>query len=91
MSLQDEGQLDPQADHEWTQALLKIRKKDPSIYDTTTSLFREPSAANSGDDDSDDQEKKKSKKKSKKTLRDILYDQVCPHLLLVVIPCPESW
>eukprot|EP00892_Ulva_mutabilis_P001580 jgi/Ulvmu1/11422/UM075_0086.1 len=74
---EDEGQLNPETDQEWVQALLKIRKKDPSIYDSSTNLFDDPSpASSSGDSDADENAKAAIKaKKSKKTLRDILYDQ----------------
>lgn len=53
-------------------ALLKIRRRDPSIYDASTQLFpSEPDAASSHAKSSPDKPKHKSK-----TLREILYDQV---------------
>lgn len=79
LELQDEGQLSPATEREWAQALLKIRKKDPSLYDASTSLFNEANAPESdGSEDVQDHDVQIRKKKSKKTLRDILYDQVCP-------------
>lgn len=77
-AVQDEGQLNAETEHEWAQALLKIRKKDPSIYDAATRLFQRDSPSDSsGDADAAEKATGDKPKKSKKTLRAILYDQVC--------------
>jgi hypothetical protein len=61
-----------QADQEWASALLKIKRKDPSIYDTSTQLFSEDTLA-FGDGAPVGKAKQK---RSPKTLRQLLYDQV---------------
>ena len=64
--------MSPSADKEWMSALLKIRRRDPSIYDTSTHLFpNDADAAPIRSKASADEPKHKSK-----TLRQILYEQV---------------
>lgn len=85
-SLQDEGELSPETEQEWAQALLKIKRKDPSIYDASTKLFLD--SATSGDDSASPRETedgeggpvertREKKSKKKRLLREILYEQVC--------------
>jgi hypothetical protein len=88
--MQDEGEVSPEREREWTQALLKIRHKDPSIYDPSTKLFHGPDVssgdtASGSDEEQDDGAEeataqdpasKKGKKHKKKLLRDVLYEQV---------------
>jgi hypothetical protein len=57
--------------------MLKIRQRDPSIYDASTRLFRK----SAGEDDADDgargaDQGSQEKSKDSKKLRDILYEQV---------------
>lgn len=82
--MQDDGDLSAQADKEWASALLKIKRKDPSIYDTSTQLFSEGPLV-SGDDVPDGKAKQTH---NPKTLRQILYDQVCA--LMQYVPRPPS-
>lgn len=85
--MQDEGELSPETEHEWTQALLKIKRKDPSIYDAQTRLFHETATSDESLSDKEGeasdvdeavaaQHKKEKKSKKKKLLREILYEQV---------------
>lgn len=69
-------------DKVWAEALLKIKRKDPSIYDASTKLFAEPAEASSSEDDDDDEDgaKHKKSKHKRQTLREVLYTQVPPLL-----------
>ena len=69
--MQDDGALSPSADKEWAAALLKIKQRDPSIYDASTRLFTDP--APSSPDASGKAPDRKAR--SKKTLRQVLYEQ----------------
>ena len=59
------------AEREWAAALLKIRRRDPSIYDSATQLFSTVQEADEGSEPSHDPGRHKAK-----TLRQVLYDQV---------------
>ena len=76
-SVQDEGIIPADKEKEWAEALIKIKSKDPSIYDASTRLFTgAPTDADESGDDDDDTVAG-SKGSGKKTLREILYAQVC--------------
>jgi hypothetical protein len=68
---QDDGALSPSADKEWAEALLKIQRRDPTIYDSSTHLFTraspDPTAAEASGTG--------QKGQGKKTLRQVLYEQ----------------
>jgi hypothetical protein len=87
--MQDEGEMSPTAEQEWVQALLKLKNKDPSIYDKGTRLFQESSTPEDSDSDGEAPheqgddigageagQKQTVKKPKKKLLREILYEQV---------------
>lgn len=92
--VQDEGELSPETEQEWAQVLLKIKRKDPSIYNAETRLFHESSASKESQSedeaqDGDDTAAPERKKSKKKVLREILYDQVL-HQLLAALNVPQQ-
>ena len=63
--------MSPSAEREWAAALLKIKRRDPTIYDAATRLFT--TAASSADDTDGGADAQKPR--GKKTLRQVLYEQ----------------
>ena len=82
--MQDEGELSPETEQEWAQALLKIKRKDPSIYNSHTRLFQDSSESEEPASEEEAQhitEASERKKSKKKVLRQVLCDQVLLHAL----------
>jgi hypothetical protein len=67
--------MSPTADREWAAALLKIKRRDPAIYDTSMRLFSDAPPPDAGT--ADDAGGAEHKGGRKKTLRQVLYEQVC--------------
>ncbi len=83
----DDGDVPGKLDAQFARALVRIKSKDPSLYEPDTELFssdaEESSSSDDDDDDDEDDENKKKKKKKKKekkpkrqTLREVVAGQL---------------
>ena len=72
----DDGELPAKMQEQFAQALVRIKRKDPALYQPDTELFSDVESSSSDEDDADGGGAKKEKKVKKQTLRQVVASQL---------------